>query len=265
MVRLETRGPEIGICNLCGANARLTEDHIPPKGVPLVGQAYLERLTDTLGVERNRRSGRIFQRGVKYRSICAKCNNELLGQAYDPTLIRFCKEVHSSLSDRVYISADIRVQQNRLFRSVVGHLLAHGVGQHRMGPFPSQKNDYFLDDSAIFPSDLRLYCWAYPYKAQVVARGLASIFDFRFKSEPFVFSILKFFPVAWLCSTADLPAHASGQVTRVDHLSTVDINDYATISLNPSNIPHPRWPEAPGKNGAVFHNDHGTVARPIHT
>lgn len=265
MVRLETRGPEVGVCNLCGTSARLTEDHIPPKGVPLVGQAFLERLTDTLGVERGSSKGRIFQRGVKYRSICAKCNNELLGQAYDPVLISFYKDVHSSLSDRIYVSIDVMVQQNRLFRSVVGHLLAHGVGQHRTGPFQSQLNDYFLDASAVFPPNLRLYCWVYPYKAQVVARGLASIFDFRFKSESLIFSILKFFPVAWMCSTADLPEYVSDQVIRVDHISTANLNDHATITLNPSNIPHSRWPEAPGKNGVVLHNDQGTVARPIRT
>ena len=262
MKRLETRGPLIGVCNLCGVTARLTEDHIPPKGVPLVGQAYLERLSDTLGAERNQRKGRLFQKGVKYRSICAKCNNERLGLHYDPVLIAFCKQVHSALTTRVHLSVEVQVQQNRLFRAVLGHLLAHGLEQHRLGSFSSQKTDYFLDPTAAFPADLKLYCWVYPYKAQVVARGLASIFDFRFRTEPFVFSIMKFFPVAWLCSTAELPDHASGRVTRVDQLSTCDIDDYATIILNPSNLPSPRWPEAPGKNGVVFHNDHGTVASP---
>lgn len=265
MVRLETRGPEIGACNLCGVLTRLTEDHIPPKGVPLVGQAYLERLSASLGAERNQRSGRLFQRGVKYRSICAKCNNELLGHDYDPTLISFCKAVHAALADRVYLPSVFRVQQNRLFRSIIGHLLAHGLNLHRMGPFSSQKTDYFLDPSLPFPADLRLYCWIYPYKVQVVARGIGSIFDFRFKQEPSVFSVVKFFPVAWMCSNADLPPQALSQIVRVDQLSSGDIDDYAEIALSPSNIPHPRWPEAPGDNGAVFHNDLGTIARPIRT
>jgi hypothetical protein len=262
-MRLETRGPEIGTCNLCGVTTRLTEDHIPPKGVPLVGQAYLERLIDSLGAERSQRAGRLFQRGVKYRSICGKCNNEALGQAFDPTLIKFCKEVRSSLSEHIYLPVTIEVQQNRLFRSVVGHLLAHGIGTYRMGPFTALKTTYFADPAAVFPPDLRLYCWVYPYKRQVAARGIASIFDFRFKSEPFVFSILKFFPVAWMCSTAELPDYVSNQVVRVDQLSTINIDDHGVISLNPSNVPSPRWPEAPGKNGVVFHNGLGTVARPV--
>lgn len=35
-MRIQTRGRDGGPCNLCGAVARLTEDHIPPKGVPRV-------------------------------------------------------------------------------------------------------------------------------------------------------------------------------------------------------------------------------------
>lgn len=265
MVRLETRGPEVGICNICGVRARLTEDHIPPKGVPLVGQAYLERLSASLGAERNQRSGRIFQRGVKYRSICGKCNNELLGHDYDPTLINFCKAVHAALADRVYLPSVFCVQQNRLFRSIIGHLLAHGINLHRMGLFSSQKTNYFLDPSLPVPTDLRLYCWIYPYKVQVVARGIGSIFDFRFKQEASVFSVIKFFPVAWMCSNADLPSQVMRQIVRVDQLSSGDIDDSAEIALSPSNIPHPRWPEAPGDNGVVLHNDLGTLARPVRT
>ena len=266
MVRIETRGPEIGICNICGLTSRLTDDHIPPKGAPLVGQAYLERLSDTLGATKIRSEGRIFQRGVKYRSICAACNTKLLGIFYDPTLIDFCKRVHAELPKRVHAPFTLHVQQNRLFRSVVGHVLAHGLGRHRMGPFSSDKTDYFLDQALSFPRNLRLYCWLYPYKPQVVARGFSSIFDFRFEQESGVYSILKFFPLGWLCSDFDLPAIVASQVIRVDQLATDNIDDFCDITFSPSNIPPPRWPEAPGKNGATFlHSDFGTIASPVHT
>jgi len=263
MFRLETRGPESGICNICGVLSRLTNDHVPPKGVPLVGQSYLEKLTDSLGAERSRKTGRIFQRGVKYRSLCSKCNNVLLGGAYDPTLIGLCKEVHSTLSLRVHLPITLTLRINRLVRAFVGHILSHGLGQHRLGTFSSQLTDYFLDESFPFPEDLRAYCWIYPYKAQVVAHGLGSIFDFRSSSDPFVFSLIKFYPVGFMCSIAALPDKEAHLVTRIDNLTSGHIDDEKHVVLNRSRIPSGRWPEAPGKNGVVFHNGIGTVANPI--
>lgn len=262
VMRMETRGPERGICNICGEMGKLTEDHIPPKGVPRVGQVYLSNLVESLGAEKAGKGSRLFQNGVKYRSICRVCNGDLLGAAYDPHLISFCRAVETTFRERLYLPQDFEVKQNRLFRSVIGHLLAHGVGLHRTGPFPSSKTDYFLDPKMSFPSDLRLYCWVYPYQRQVISRWMASIFDTRYSGESFIFSIAKFFPVAWLCSSAELPPYIQPGVVRVDSLATGDLDDTAVITLSPSNVPRPTWPEAPGDNGAVFLNRRGTVATP---
>lgn len=59
-MRLETRGPEIGPCNICGKIAKLTEDHIPPKGVPRVGQAYATSLVAALGAQKVGKGSRLF-------------------------------------------------------------------------------------------------------------------------------------------------------------------------------------------------------------
>lgn len=262
MERLQTRGPESGICNICGQTARLTDDHIPPKGVPRVGQVYLDRLSETLGAGKPTSHAREFQRGVKYRSICAICNNERLGSYYDPTLVAFCRDVQTAITQRLYAPTDIRVQQNRLFRSIIGHLLAHGLNTHRTGTLVSSKTDYFLDPTLPFPDDLRLYCWVYPYRPQVVARGLGTIFDFSVARDPVVCSIMKFFPIAWMCSVGDLPAMEAETVMRVDNLATAQIDDHADIVIYPSRIPPSRWPEAPRKNGVVLHNSLGTIAHP---
>lgn len=264
-MRLQTRGPEEGICNICGQFSRLTDDHIPPKGVPLVGQAYLSRLTDTLGAERPRKAVRLFQRGVKYRSICARCNNDVLGAKYDPVLITLCTELHSVLQREVHLPVAISIPINRLVRSFVGHILAHGVGEHRVGELASRLTEYFQDDSQPFPHSLRAYCWVYPYKAQVVAHGLGSIFDFQFARDAFVFSLSKFYPVAFMCAIADLPASEAAHVTRIDQLTSVHIDDHARVAFSLPFVPGGRWPEAPGKNGAVFHNSRGTVATPAQT
>jgi len=260
-MRLETRGPEIGPCNICGKIGKLTEDHIPPKGVPRVGQAYATSLVAALGAEKVGKGSRLFQSGVKYRSICRACNGDLLGAAYDPHLIKFCRDVDVAFRNRLYLPQDFELLPNRVFRSVVGHLLAHGVGLHRKGPLPAAKSDYFLAPSQAFPAELRLYCWLYPYHRQVMGRWMSRIFDNRWKETPFVFSIAKYFPVAWLCASGDLPPYIPPGVVRVDTLSTGSIDDLATITLNPSDVPPPDWPEAPGDNGIVFLNsERATVA-----
>jgi hypothetical protein len=142
------------------------------------------------------------------------------------------------------------------------HILSHGVGQHRIGELSSQLTDYILDETLEFPKNLRAYCWHYPYKAQVVAHGLGSIFDFRHPSSAVVFSLIKFYPVGFMCTFGDLPDKERQAATRIDHLTNGSTDAEVSVTLNLSYIPGPRWPEAPGKNGVVFHNSRGTIAKP---
>lgn len=262
MERLETRGPEIGVCNICGVTSKLTEDHIPPKGVPLVGQAYLSRLVDSLSAERMEKAPRPFQRGVKYRSICAECNNRRLGAHYDPTLVSYCNGLHLSLARNIYAPVSLDVKINRLLRAFVGHLLAHGINQHRMGRIQSVLSDYFLCESERFPSEFFAYCWIYPYKPQIVGHGLGVIFDFRSRNSPFVASVMKFYPIAFMCATDELPLRERQNVLRVDQISSGDIDAIERITLSQTMIPPMMWPEVPGDHGAVFHNKLGTIAFP---
>lgn len=265
MKKIETRGPAVGDCNICGVSSKLTEDHIPPKGIPLVGQAYLTRLVDAIGAEKPKKGKRHFQNGVKYRSICADCNNRLLGRQYDPVLVSFCREIHTALGRQIYLPVQIDAQINRLLRAFVGHLLAHGIDQYRKGELQSKLTDYFLNQSSRFPVDLRAYFWVYPYKPQIVAHGLGMIFDFRRNHPPFVASVMKFYPIAFMCATEDLPAREGFAVLRVDDLTSEEINAREIISLSPTSIPSMSWPEWPGTHGAVFHNNYGTVAVPVGT
>jgi len=77
-----------------------------------------------------------------------------------------------------------------------------------------------------------------------------------------VCSLIKFYPIGFMVSTTDLPEREAQAVIRLDPLATRRIDDLAKIILNVSFIPPGRWPEVPGKHGAVFHNDLGTLARP---
>lgn len=252
MKRFETRGPEVGTCNLCGAHARLTDDHIPPKGVPRVGQAHLMELVDMLGADRPTRGARLFQSGVKYRSICRTCNNERLGGRCDPALVQFCQAIHAALGQRLYLPIDVTTPLNRVVRGIVGHLLAHDVQTYRRGEVLAALTDYFNEDSAPFPERLQLHAWLYPYNDQVITKAAAGFFDFRYQQSALLFLLIKFYPVGFLITDGVLPPvpwHAS----RLDPLLTPAIDDVRLVRLSASALPPHRWPEAPSDHGAIIH------------
>lgn len=256
-MRLNTRGPETGVCNLCGQHGKLTVDHIPPKGVPRVGQSDMMVLVDFLRTDVPRKSTRHFQRGVTFRSICAVCNNVLLGQRYDPALIAFCRDIDKSLRDRIYLPMELDVALNRVARSVVGHLMAHSLGTFGLGELRQDLSRYFLDEAAIFPVRYCLYAWPFPYNEQVVIDA-AAIVDMRADRQNHCFSLLKFYPMAFLVTEGALPA-SEWALTRLDPHLSGSLGDVVPLAFAVSGLPRRRWPEAPGKFAAVLTGD-GAIA-----
>lgn len=252
-MKIETRGPQEGICNLCGKHSRLTEDHIPPKGCPKVGQARLMEIMAFLGQKQEKKTGRFFQRGVKYRSICSNCNSVLLGHHYDPELIQFSNTIKVGLESKLYLPIEIETRQNRLIRSVVGHLIAHGIELYKQGTMYEELTDYFMSPHAAWPSNLQLHFWPYPSNDQVVIRGSASL-SIRKGEHGFVFALLKFFPVAFMITIGE-PRATQHQSLRLDQLLTEDLEDKVCLSIPISLIPPTRWPEAPDDYSAVLHTD----------
>jgi len=249
-MRLQTRGPAVGPCNLCGTVGPLTCDHIPPKGVPRVGQAELVDLVAFLRGERMSKTNRHFPTGVNYRSVCARCNNILLGARYDPELIAFTRTVDQVARNRVFLPIEVTVRPNRLARSVVGHLMAHGLGLYGSGDVFHDFNQYFVDESAVLADDYRMYCWLYPYNDQFVAQCIAHMTDLGARFA--LHSVLKFYPVAFTLVHEGEVDRDSGLV-RLDHLLSSEIDATAVIHLPVTGLPPKRWPEAPGDDGMVMH------------
>lgn len=258
-MQIITRGAKVGSCNICGTEGILTEDHIPPKGVSRLSQVVMLNIVDLLAVERPKKAGRISQNGVKYRTLCAKCNNERLGLHYDPVLIQLAKDVRTYLESALLLpsSMQVTVKQNRLVRCVVGHLLAHGVGEHRNGAMIENLTDYFLDEDAPFPANLKLYYWVYPYNDQVIVKGAA--LSVHYFNSFAVFMLLKFFPLSFFI-VLDEPNNWSIPFERLDSVLTTLIDDEVKININFKNIPPQRWPEAPGTTGVVLHGEGSTGA-----
>ena len=86
-----------GICHICLKKSKLTADHVPPKSCKNKGkqQLFLEYII----TEKNTAitKTKLFQNGIKFYTICQKCNNDLLGGDYDRELEYFMKEVESQI------------------------------------------------------------------------------------------------------------------------------------------------------------------------
>ena len=261
MDRFQTRGPQFGICSACGNSGKLSEDHTPPKSVPRIGQAALMRLAEAINATTLPSTSRHFQNGVKFRSLCENCNSVKLGGEYDPHLVGLTKtiDLHLQRSLLTPFRADANV--NRVLRSIAGHLLAQKIEAFRTNVLRDVLSTFFLDPTAVLPTDWHAYAWIYPYKPQVVIDGavIAHVSDYK---APTFFGEMKFYPLAVLFSEG--PFHLSGySATQLDNLLTSNINDTVSLNLSITGLPPQPWPEAPVNPGsAILHGDGSNYAVP---
>lgn len=251
---LQTKGPAIGLCNICEAHGPLTADHVPPKGVNKFPRMRLYQLVDALNIpDAQKKGGRDFQQGVTFRTVCHRCNTDLMGGLYDPYLVRLSNAVSSYLFSVIHRPDFTRFETNPglVARAVLGHILALGVGRSPKGHMAEAAAKLVMDPNQNFPDMLKIYYWLYPFWDQVAIRGFRVIVEW---GEPqLTASALKYMPLAFMVAWDVDPA------LNIPHLC---LNDYiigsgnhkADIPLSFTDIPPQRYPEAPGEKGATLHH-----------
>lgn len=152
MRKFVTRGPKIGICNICGDQGPLTEDHTPPKGSARITQVEMHHIAALLCADKQRSRGRVSQNGVKFRTLCGRCNNSLLGTNYDPAFNDFSQRVSSYLKTALALPTimHVRAKPHKIARSLIGHLCALGVDRYQKGPKTEDLREYLLDEKNLF-------------------------------------------------------------------------------------------------------------------
>lgn len=248
--RISTRGPALGACNICGIVGRLTEDHTPPKGcyrpTQVEMQALIRKLADSaIGPE-----SRWSQNGVKYRTICHRCNNTLLGGRYDKPLIEFVNSVATVLNSSIMLPPLLAVsgQPQAIARSVIGHLSAQGVDRFLKGPLTNAVRDYFVDESLPLPDGLNVHYWAYPYRTHVMARD-AGYLDLR-TGTTFVMWFMKFFPIGFMVTWDEVP-RLPYATHSLSPWRDVPYEHVADLPLGLAGVPPEHWPEAPTDTSVV--------------
>lgn len=258
-VRVVTYGPSSGVCNICGADGKLTEDHTPPKGCIRVGAVKIQHIVERLSAPPSDIQGRISQNGIKYRTLCAKCNNAVLGGAYDPSLVEFANAVGSFLDSPIALPKQmhVRTKPQRVMRSILGHLKAQGVDRYDIGPDTIPVRDYIQDPTFSLPDWIRIYHWVYPYSSQVVIRDCGYM-DLRIHQQ-FIIWILKFYPCAFLVTWRQ-PAEHSFNLNSLSDYRHLGINDEVEFPVSLNRIIHERWPEAPTDHSVLIYGQEAIMA-----
>lgn len=251
-VLVSTRGPKNGRCNICGELGKLTEDHTPPKGCIKIGAVELRHIVDHLTVEKSTKKGRISQNGVKYRTLCHRCNNEYLGLNYDPSFIEFVNSIGDYLKSVLHLPpvASIKAKPQRIMRALLGHICAQGVNRYLKGPMTEPIRDYFLDETLPLPQELEIYCWPFPSKQHVMARDCGYL-DTRVGDSMAIW-FLKFFPVGFLV-TFNEPTSYNFNLPCLSGYRNIHIDHEVDILMDTRTIPPEYWPEAPPEHSVIVY------------
>lgn len=255
-LKLVTRGLKHGQCNICGDSGPLTEDHTPPKGCVRPTGMLLQHVSSRLSAEPAYVAKANV--GVKYRTLCARCNNEFLGGRYDPSLIDFVNRVAGLLASPLSLPNKILIpaMPGRIVRAVWGHLAAVGVNRYPKGPDTEALRDFFFDESLPVPSGLHVYYWVYPYRRQVLIRD-AAITDFRGPSHA-TYWLMKFYPLAFAVWRPEGRCGLNFRDLAALRPSTPTV--VVDVEVELGKLPPELWLEAPTDTQAILYGQDSVVA-----
>ncbi|AIO42490.1 hypothetical protein DM40_1985 [Burkholderia cenocepacia] len=255
--RFSNRGPKIGYCAICRTHGPLTVDHVPPKNCGNINDSIF---TDIYGPnpERPRRLV-ISQGGSHFRTICARCNNTVLGSEYDPALRDVVQQIetyfklasHSRLS--LPLTQLFDYQPNRFLRAVAGHLLAANgvpnvVATDPTAPLDAALRQYVLDPTQCLPDGLCVYYWFYPYRRRVVMKH--SLMGFMGGNGAHIYGhVFKFFPFGfWFVWNEDSGRSRLFNLRQLDDSSSV-VSATSRLVLDLHPLRSMNFPEAPMNDG----------------
>ncbi|PHV61913.1 hypothetical protein [Cyanobacterium aponinum] len=228
-------------CNICEQkHDKLSADHVPLKSCPPKKERFISQLRYKLLGDSSFQL-RISQSGVKYETICNQCNNNL-GSKYDWALVDLSKKIESLTNSNIILpdSFEIECYPNAIIRSVLGHLLAAKTITDK-SIIDSLIRPCILDESIPIDKNIHVFYWIYPYDKIIILRdvGMPSIRN-KLTSEICIFSIIKFFPIAFLV-TYQLDKYENLQ--NLYQFNNLSIKDKANLQINLKNIKKATWPE----------------------
>ena len=147
-----------GKCKLCGVDAELTFEHVPPQSafnkekiteIPFEKLEGLESFDEAIGMK-----GRVSQRGMGGYYLCAPCNNNT-GSWYGPSYARWAGFGHSHL-EKSAISEVIKIHPLRVIKQIASNFLC--IRNNANDEVYKELVEFVLDRDKIgLPDGLRIF------------------------------------------------------------------------------------------------------------
>lgn len=233
-------------CNICGKLAVLTWDHVPPKsitaGSPVNANSLFEGLPSYGSYQKE------YQNGVKYRSICAECNNVRLG-SLDRIYIDFVNKIRDYIEIGRSPTIDYRVpiQVNKLCRAIVGHFLAAKNFYDMNCMVDKMLREYLLNENLL--PKFNLFYWIYPYDTVFNIRDIVvSGYHENDSSLPHgMISVMASYPIAFMITEQNeeikgLQDLTEMTTTNIDEYVEVPVQTVSAFAPGTNNLRHYVWP-----------------------
>ena len=216
-------------CNICGNITKLTWDHVPPKA----SGNNVEVNVNTLykGLPTDTSFQKKYQSGIKYRSICDKCNNELLSK-YDVSHRDFIEDIKQLLKTSISLPevVHIPVKINKVCRAICGHLLAAKNFYDDQCRVDKDLREYILNEKVTISSKYGLYYWIYPYNTICIVRDIVvKSFSGKIAFPEKMISSISSYPIAFIIE--DGTTNKCGLIDLLK-FTTDDINEVVNVPIN---------------------------------
>jgi hypothetical protein len=239
MFYVKTKREKIGKCNICLEEKELSWDHVPPKGGIELSTVQIETIEEFFLGKNNKNFQ--SQNGVKYRTICRKCNS-LIGREYDIVLNKFSLDIGRLLKSKLIFPKTIRIKTKpiRLIKALFGHVLAAKIELDDV-TLDKEIREIVKNINMPLTDNWKVFYWLYPYNDIVIMRDFSMIAKRgQHSGDAGIFNIIKYFPVAFAISNLE-KYEGLEELTKYKNYS---IDDEIEISINLKNYRHPYWPEA---------------------
>lgn len=249
-----------GKCNICSRFGSLTEDHVPPKGSVRLTQMMSRDMIQALNMDEPKKSEwkKKSQNGVKFPTLCEKCNTHLLGTHLDPEFIRFVKSINTIIQgiDSSFITLpptiNITCVPDKVIRAFLGHMTAIGNSRipkenYCQSEFLREELGAYIKGEEKLPDDARVYCWPFPYKNQTLLRfhNVAHNIFQRGPQGVLTTWVMKFLPVAMMLVWKQPPNIDLSNLTCLSNYLCDFEEREKTIQLRIDSPVHQYWPETP--------------------
>lgn len=239
-----TRGP----CALCRNYSDLTEDHIPPAGTGNTDRWVARSYMTTASGSEELYFGREFRGGVRFRTLCASCNNGL-GAKEDRAIIDFYERVRKLVESPLTITGTIKVpaKPNQIIKGLAAHITsANDSGCP--STFDGEARNLFFGRKPLSLSSWNLFYWIYRNDSMFLMRD-AFLATWSPTVQLFPMHILKAYPLAFLFTQK--PSFL-GTPNMMMFIQKND-NDEFDVPVDLHRFEnHPVWPVAAGPNEAIF-------------